>query len=106
MLPQLPKPSELRPFPTTLAIEYKGHSAAVRCISAHCSGQWLATGASDGEVRIWEVDTGRCMLSWYPNNKNPILSVLFNPNPEIPVLAVAVENQIIVYWRILILLLF
>jgi ribosome biogenesis protein ERB1 len=52
LLPQLPKPAELKPFPTSVAIEYKGHSAAVRTLSVSPTGQWLASGAADGEVQF------------------------------------------------------
>ena len=39
LLPQLPKPAELRPFPVAVAIEYRGHAAAVRTMSGTpCGG--------------------------------------------------------------------
>ena len=31
LVPKLPKPSDLRPFPITLALRYLGHKAAVSC---------------------------------------------------------------------------
>jgi WD40 repeat protein len=36
----------------------------VRSIAVDGSGQWLASGSDDGSVRVWEVQTGRCMRSW------------------------------------------
>ena len=44
LIPQLPKPQDLRPFPTTLTVEYIGHTEKVRSISVSPDGQWIATG--------------------------------------------------------------
>jgi ribosome biogenesis protein ERB1 len=30
LVPKLPKPADLHPFPTTLAVRYKGHKGKVR----------------------------------------------------------------------------
>lgn len=38
LLPTLPKPEELRPFPTQMTIEYKGHKSRVRSISINANG--------------------------------------------------------------------
>jgi ribosome biogenesis protein ERB1 len=38
-------------------------------------------------VRLWEVETGRCMNTW--NFDNIIYSVTWNPNLERPIIAVA-----------------
>ncbi|KAJ8303055.1 hypothetical protein KUTeg_019451 [Tegillarca granosa] len=61
LIPKLPKPKDLQPFPTTQAMIYKGHSDIVRTISVDPTGQWLASGSDDETVKIWEVSTGRCM---------------------------------------------
>ena len=45
LIPKLPKPQELRPFPTTLAVEFIGHNEKVRTISVNPTGQWLASGS-------------------------------------------------------------
>ncbi|KAL9321515.1 hypothetical protein ACSQ67_013354 [Phaseolus vulgaris] len=52
--PKLPSRKELKPYPTTCYIEYKGHEDAVTSISVEASGQWMASGSSDGTVRVWE----------------------------------------------------
>uniref|UniRef100_A0A8C2T9B2 Ribosome biogenesis protein BOP1 n=1 Tax=Coturnix japonica TaxID=93934 RepID=A0A8C2T9B2_COTJA len=46
LIPKLPKPRDLQPFPTTQALVYRGHSSLVRCISVSPSGQWLASGTA------------------------------------------------------------
>lgn len=35
LLPKLPKPSELKPYPSVLTVLYEGHTAAVNSISVH-----------------------------------------------------------------------
>ncbi|PIK35693.1 putative ribosome biogenesis protein bop1-B [Apostichopus japonicus] len=47
LLPKLPKPKDLQPFPTTLALLYAGHTSYVRSISVDPSGQWLASDYSN-----------------------------------------------------------
>ncbi|EOA99124.1 Ribosome biogenesis protein BOP1, partial [Anas platyrhynchos] len=44
LIPKLPKPRDLQPFPTTQALVYRGHTSLVRCLSISPSGQWLASG--------------------------------------------------------------
>mmetsp|Transcript_29615 Transcript_29615/g.68880 ORF Transcript_29615/g.68880 Transcript_29615/m.68880 type:complete len:764 (+) Transcript_29615:52-2343(+) len=59
LLPKLPSPKDLRPFPTHIAVSYEGHSLMVRGVAVDPTGQWLATVSGDETVRIWEVATGR-----------------------------------------------
>lgn len=59
LLPQLPKPEELRPFPTQVGITYEGHSNRVRSISVSKNGQYLASCDEEGLLIVWDVDTGR-----------------------------------------------
>lgn len=44
LIPKLPKPRDLQPYPTTCLLEYRGHSAPVTTLSTDSSGEWLATG--------------------------------------------------------------
>jgi hypothetical protein len=65
LVPQLPKPADLKPWPHQLAHRFVGHAGRVRCLAPHPQGgQWLATGGEDGCVRLWEVRTGRCVRRW------------------------------------------
>ncbi|KRY82360.1 Ribosome biogenesis protein bop1-B [Trichinella pseudospiralis] len=86
LLPQLPKPSDLRPFPTQLSIVYTGHQGPVRAVDVEAGGRYLASGGDDCTVRIWEVSTGRCLqvkkcaepvqgIVWYPGGKLTLLAV-------------------------------
>lgn len=56
LVPQLPKPRDLQPFPTTLALAYEGHMGPVASIAPDpWTGQWLLSGGQDGTLRLWEV---------------------------------------------------
>lgn len=112
--PKLPSRKDLKPYPTTCYLEYKGHKGPVTTISVESTGQWIASGlflfflkcfkemniseelirifvyegSKDGTVRIWEVETGRCLQTW--DLGEPIEQVAWNPLLELPMLAVAV----------------
>ena len=77
LVPKLPKPSELRPFPTEISVVFKGHDARIRSISVDPSGQWLASGSDDKTVRLWEAETGRQVASWLL--EDVVECVAFNP---------------------------
>jgi ribosome biogenesis protein ERB1 len=92
LVPKLPKPSELRPFPTEISVVFKGHDARIRSISVDPSGQWLASASDDKTVRLWEVETGRQMGQW--TVEDAVECVAFNPNPEFLLLAFAVGTRV------------
>lgn len=61
LIPDLPSPRDLRPFPIKCSTVYRGHKGKIRSISVDPSGQFIATGGDDGTVRVWEILTGREM---------------------------------------------
>lgn len=61
LVPVLPSPRELRPYPNGgVATLGDGSAGRVRSLHVHPRGLWLASGGDDGCVRVWEVATGRC----------------------------------------------
>lgn len=44
-------------------------------------------GSTDGTIRLWEVETGRCLKVWEIGE--PVHHVAWNPLPQLPILAVA-----------------
>jgi len=78
LMPSLPNPRDLEPFPKVLGQLYKGHTKRVRCLSMSPNGEYFATGSDDCTIRVWEVDNGRCLkaitlpgivsaVGWCPN---------------------------------------
>ncbi|KAL3620828.1 Ribosome biogenesis protein 1 [Castilleja foliolosa] len=85
--PKLPSRKDLKPYPTTCYLEYIGHKGPVTTICTEPTGQWIASGSKDGTVRVWEIETGRCLQVWDIGEN--IEEVSWNPLPELPILAVA-----------------
>ncbi|KAI5322497.1 hypothetical protein L3X38_031569 [Prunus dulcis] len=91
--PKLPNRNDLKPYPVSCYLEYRGHEDAVTSVSVEASGQWIASGLLDGTVRIWEVETGRCLKHYKIGEA--IKYVAWNPNPEHSILAVSVGQDVL-----------
>lgn len=59
ILPALPKPEELKPFPAKENVSYKGHNSFVNALVCDPSGKFLVSGDHGGEVIFWDVLTGK-----------------------------------------------
>ncbi|CAL9193902.1 ribosome biogenesis protein BOP1 homolog [Musa acuminata AAA Group] len=92
--PKLPSRKDLRPYPRTCYLEYRGHTGPVKTISIDVSGQWMASGSSDGTVRVWEIETSRCLRVW--NVGEAIKHISWNPLPELPVLAISAGHDVLI----------
>mmetsp|Transcript_14970 Transcript_14970/g.26205 ORF Transcript_14970/g.26205 Transcript_14970/m.26205 type:complete len:786 (-) Transcript_14970:3564-5921(-) len=111
LVPKLPQPHELRPYPTTVAVTYFGHNGRVRALAVHPGGELLASGGDDGVVRIWEIDTGRCLAEYNvckstdsieeetnkeeEKKKDAIIKLAWNPQHKYKVLAVALGSRVV-----------
>ena len=93
LVPEVPKPNELKPFPNSLCLQYLGHKKAVRGISVSPDGQYLASASDDGTVRLWEVDTCLCVRTW--QFKKIVSAVCWNPSPAHHILAAIVDTKIV-----------
>jgi len=91
--PKLPSKKDLRPYPKTCYLEFKGHTGPVKSISVEMTGQWLASGSSDGTIRVWEVETGRCLKVW--NVGGDVRHIAWNPAPDRPIIAAIVEHDLL-----------
>lgn len=100
LVPELPSPKDLRPFPIRTSTLYEGHTGKVRTLSVDPTGNWLATGSDDGTVRIWEVLTGREVHKYTliddvsENSDDHIEAVQWNPDRESGILAIACGESI------------
>jgi ribosome biogenesis protein ERB1 len=87
LLPKLPDPKELQPFPSRLSIVYKGHKGRIRTFDIDPTGQWMASGGQDNQLKIWEIISGRCLESVQFDSE--IFSVSWNPKQSINLVAIA-----------------
>ena len=99
LLPELPSPKDLRPFPIRCSTVYNGHTGRIRSLSIDPSGIWLATGSDDGTVRVWEILTGRevykvVLVDTKEETEDHIECVQWNPDATTGILAVAVGEHI------------
>ncbi|KPI83601.1 hypothetical protein ABL78_7354 [Leptomonas seymouri] len=93
LLPELPDPKDLRPYPEKLSFHYKGHTATVRSVSVSPNGQYLATGCDDHLVRVFEVQTGRLMKRY--DLGAPVQQVEFCPAKSLNILVAAVDYSLV-----------
>jgi ribosome biogenesis protein ERB1 len=61
LVPKLPDPKLLKPFPTAVNIIYHGHESPVLSISASPTGEYLCTGDLSGKIIIWDVLSSRIL---------------------------------------------
>ncbi|GAX73046.1 hypothetical protein CEUSTIGMA_g499.t1 [Chlamydomonas eustigma] len=93
LVPQLPKPKDLQPFPTTLALRFSGHTDKVRSIAPDSSGQWLLSGSDDQTMKLWEVRSGRCVRTWQMGAA--VHSVAWCPIEAARVVSACVGNKLV-----------
>uniref|UniRef100_A0A8C4NCP9 Ribosome biogenesis protein BOP1 n=1 Tax=Eptatretus burgeri TaxID=7764 RepID=A0A8C4NCP9_EPTBU len=86
LIPKLPKPRDLQPFPTV-------QSMFVRSISIDPSGQWLVSGSDDRTLRFWEVCSGRCVH--VVSVEGVVRSVAWSPNAAVCLVACAVNETVV-----------
>lgn len=99
LIPELPSPKDLRPFPIRCSTVYMGHKGRIRTLSIDPSGLWLATGSDDGTVRIWEILTGRevykvTLIDINEDSDDHIECLEWNPDGSTGILAVAAGDNI------------
>ncbi|PSK37463.1 hypothetical protein B9Z65_2205 [Elsinoe australis] len=90
LLPKLPSPDELRPFPTVCATLYRGHEGRVRSVCIDPSGLYVASGGDDGTIRVWELLTGRQLWSAKLSTEETVNAVRWRPGRDALILSAAV----------------
>ncbi|KAH7114455.1 ribosome biogenesis protein ERB1 [Dendryphion nanum] len=94
LLPKLPSPEELRPFPSTCAAIFRGHEGRVRSVSVDPRGIYLASGGDDGYARIWEILTGRQVWNVKLSDEDAVDAVTWRPGKDAAILAAASGESI------------
>lgn len=92
LIPSLPRPRDLQPFPSVQSIIFKGHTDIVHSISVEPQGQFIVSGSEDCTVRFWEILTGRC---WHVLKfDSPVKIVSWCPKGSLTIVAVVTERCI------------
>ncbi|KAL7787609.1 hypothetical protein V8C43DRAFT_288578, partial [Trichoderma afarasin] len=74
---------------------FEDHSNSVNSVAFSPDGQRLASGSSDGTIKIWDVNSGSCQtLECY----NSVLSIVFSPDGQ--QLASGLSDGVIKVWDI------
>ncbi|NXH58905.1 BOP1 protein, partial [Rhabdornis inornatus] len=92
LIPKLPRPRDLQPFPTTQAL-VRDFFSGMFTRNWWNSGFLGKQGSDDGSVRFWEVSTARCLRTIPVGSV--VKSVAWNPNPGLCLVAVAVDEQVL-----------
>lgn len=113
LIPKLPSPRDLQPFPTVETLVYSGHTDMIRTISVDPKGQFIVTGSDDTSIKsefrdiwlefigfnvkrlfsVWEVSTTRCIKTIL--TKDVVRSVAWCPNSKISMIAVASGQRLL-----------
>ena len=94
LLPKLPSPDELKPFPSTCATLFRGHTGRVRSLAINPKGDYLASGGDDGTVRVWQLLTGRQVWSVSVSSEDVVDVVRWRPGGDVMILVVAAGDSI------------
>ncbi|ODV88751.1 hypothetical protein CANCADRAFT_128035 [Tortispora caseinolytica NRRL Y-17796] len=90
LLPKLPSPQDLRPFPCHLSLTYiPDTQTRIRSVAIDNRGIWLAAGCDDG-LRVFELSTGRQVRKYAYSD--PVDALQWNPVR--PILALASGNSV------------
>jgi ribosome biogenesis protein ERB1 len=92
LLPNMPKPRDLKPYPSMQSLKYEGHSNAVHALSVERRGQWLATGCDDCGIRVFDVATTR--LVKHVRLSERVRSVQWLPVQGVVILAATVGSSV------------
>jgi ribosome biogenesis protein ERB1 len=94
LLPKLPNPDELKPFPSHQVAIYVGHKGRVRSLAIDPSGRYLATGGDDGTVRLWTLHPPRQEWMAHLGSEEPVNVVRWRPGIDSFILAAAAGDSI------------
>ncbi|KAI1852342.1 hypothetical protein JX266_002520 [Neoarthrinium moseri] len=94
LLPKLPRPEELKPFPTVTSVEFSGHQGRVRSVAIDPTGIFVASGGDDGTVRVYELETGHQLDSIKLSSDEPVDVVRWRPGKDAFILSAAVAEDI------------
>ena len=98
VLPQLPAPTDLRPFPYRLLFSFTklDSEAILTSLELNRNGSVVAAGYSDGSLRIFDASTTRCILKLQLSKVHSVASLSWTPTNEILCACVGTNVYILV----------
>lgn len=67
-------------------MKQQGHTNNMSCVAYSIDGQLLVTGGEDGKVKLWNVQSGFCFVT-FQEHTAPITDVVFSGNRKFVVSA-------------------
>lgn len=67
-------------------MKQQGHSNNMSCVSYSMDGQMLATGGEDGKVKLWNIHSGFCFVT-FTEHTSAVTSLSFSGNKKFVVSA-------------------
>lgn len=86
LIPKLPSPSSLKPFPNYKSLKFTHSKGRARCVSVSPDGAWVISGDENGTVSLWEMNVGREVKRWQFESK--IGAVEWCPRTDVSYFAV------------------
>ncbi|KAI0049579.1 BOP1NT-domain-containing protein [Auriscalpium vulgare] len=92
LVPKLPSPNSLRPFPSYRSLRFSHTKGRVRSISVSPDGAWVVSADEQGIVSLWEVIIGREVKRWTMGEK--VGAVEWCPRTDVSFFVVATEEML------------
>ncbi|KIM27581.1 hypothetical protein M408DRAFT_330013 [Serendipita vermifera MAFF 305830] len=93
LIPTLPSPQSLRPFPTYRSLHEKRHLSRARCVAISPDDEWAISGDDTGVVALWEVSTGHQACVWRFEQK--VGSLAWCPRKDVLFFAVGLDEEVV-----------
>ncbi|KXN87873.1 Ribosome biogenesis protein ERB1 [Leucoagaricus sp. SymC.cos] len=92
LIPKLPSPSTLKPFPNYKSLAFTHTKGRTRCLSISPDGHWVASGDEGGVVSLWEVNVGREVKRWIYKDK--VSAIEWCPRTDVSFFVVGVGEDL------------